>query len=88
MQLIDVLSRCEAVRRYDLPNEPQASTLAHGFLDLEDSFRKFVEHHLPALMRPNMSEQEICDLLQDIGHELRHVAYHIRDMQFYRDFTE
>jgi hypothetical protein len=84
LKLVDVLSRCEAVSRYDSPNEPQASTLAHAFLDLEDSFRRFVDHHLPGLMRQDMSEQEICDRLQDIGDELRHVAYHMRDMQFYR----
>jgi len=88
VQLIGILSRCETVHRYDVPDEPQASTLAHAFLDLEDSFRRFVDEHLPALMRQGLSDQEICDCLQDIGEEFRHIAYHMRDMQFYRDVIQ
>ena len=88
LQLTDVLSRCEKVHRYDLPNEPQASTLAHAFLDLEVSFRRFIDQHLPALMRRGISEQEICDRLQDIGEELRHIVYHVRDMRFYEDVVQ
>jgi hypothetical protein len=81
--LIDVISRCSKVRELDRSDEPEASTLAHAFLDLEESFRRFIDEHLPELSRSDLSEQQVCDRLHEIGEELRHVLYHIRDPRFY-----
>jgi hypothetical protein len=87
VDLMKVLSRCSTLERYDQPGEPQAATVAHAFLDLEESFRRFVEMHLVALTQNDLSEEEVCEKLQDIGEEFRHILYHIRDMQFYRDVS-
>jgi hypothetical protein len=85
---MEVLSRCARVRQFDRPDELEASTLAHAFLDLEESFRSFVEQQLPDLMRGDLTEAEVCDKLDDIGDELRHILYHVRDARFYRYLTE
>jgi hypothetical protein len=87
--LIDVMSRCAKVRELDRPGEPEASTLAHAFLDLEESFRRFINEQLPELTRGDLSDQEVCDRLHEIGEELRHILYHIRDPRFFQYlFTE
>ena len=88
VSLIKVLSRCQKMQRYDRPGEAQAATVAHAFLDLEESFRRFVDEHLVALTQSELSEDQICDKLQDIGEEFRHILYHIRDMDFYRDVSD
>lgn len=81
--LIDAISRCSRVREFDRPDEPEASTLAHAFLDLEESFKRFINEHLPELTRSDLSEQQVCDRLHEIGEELRHILYHIRDPRSY-----
>lgn len=83
-RLIEVISGCSTVLKLDRPNEPEASTLAHAFLDLEESFKRFVDVHLPQLTKSDLSEQQICDCLHDIGEEFRHILYHIHDPQLYR----
>jgi len=87
-RLMDVVSRCERVRQFDRPDELEASTLAHAFLDLEESFARFVKEQLPELIRGELSESEICAKLDDIGEEFRHILYHIRDPRFYRHLID
>jgi hypothetical protein len=74
----------QAIRGFQ---KTQASTLAHAFLDLEESFRRFVEEYLPALLQRDLTESEVCAMLEDIGEEFRHILYHIRDPRFYRYLT-
>ena len=81
--LANVLSKCKKVTRYDSEEEKEAWTLAHAFLDLDGSFKKFSNDLLPKLFNENLSEEEIFDLLLDIGEEFRHILYHIQDSKFY-----
>lgn len=83
-ELAERLSRCREVTKHDRGSEPEAWTLAHTFHDLEESFRKFLDDLLPELLSPNVSESETYELLLDIGEELRHILYHIKDPQFFR----
>ncbi len=71
------------ISRFDSENEPQAWVIAHAFSDIEDSCIKLLEL-FQKLIPPTGSDKEILDVLNDIGEELRHVLYHIRDMSFYR----
>lgn len=87
-QLIEKLRRCAEVTRYDLPGDEEAPTLALALLDLESSFRRFSEQHLPTLLHGDLSPAEIYDRLLSIGEELRHVLYHIRDPRFFRDLLD
>ena len=77
------LSECPKITRYDDGEHKEAWALAHAFGDLEGSFRAFLDTHLPALMQKSLSDDEIYDLLLNIGEEFRHILYHIMDPKFY-----
>jgi|SRR6185437_5132619 len=77
------LQSIKSVSRYDVPGEPQSSTMAHAFTDLEQSFRQFVEVLLPKLLDPSTNADEATDILLDIGEEFRHILYHIRDVKYF-----
>ena len=87
-ELARALASCECVSRYDHDGEVEGGTLAHGFSDLEKSFRKFLSELLPKLVDGNLSEREACDVLLSIGEEFRHIHYHLRDNKFYRYLWE
>jgi hypothetical protein len=82
--LAERLSRCPEVARLDEGKDREAWTLAHAFADLEESFRKFLEDQLPRLTQDQLEVSEVHDLLLEIGEELRHILYHIKDPKFYR----
>jgi hypothetical protein len=81
--LAERLSECEAVTRLDSSEEKEAWTLAHAFLDLEESFRTYLEEQLPRLRQEILSPEDTYNLLLDIGEEFRHILYHLRDTRFY-----
>jgi hypothetical protein len=81
--LADRLSTVSSVSRFDLPGEPQGSTIAHALLDLEDSFSVVLNELLPKLLDETKSSEEVDELLLDIGEELRHILYHIRDARYF-----
>ena len=62
--------------------EPESSTLAYTFSELEESFSLFVDDLLPRLVNAD-SEDEASNLLHDIGEEFRHILYHINDTRYY-----
>jgi hypothetical protein len=71
------------VTKFDEGEHQEASTLAHAFADLEESFDKFLNEHLPRLVRDQPDAGEIPGLLLEIGEEFRHILYHLRDPKFY-----
>jgi len=84
LKLAANLARCPAVTKYDTAEEKQAWTTAHAFIDLEESFRTFLNEQLPRLLNDDITQQETYDLLLEIGEEFRHILYHINDPQFYK----
>jgi hypothetical protein len=82
-QMAQNLSVCEQVRQYDTSEEKEAWTLAHAFLDLTESFRKFSEEQLPKLSAGQMDSNQVNDLLLEIGEDFRHILYHIFDSRYY-----
>lgn len=82
------LDVCAQIRKYDTSDEKQAWTLAHTFLDLAESFRKFLDQQLPKLEKGTMNCEEMNDLLLEIGEEFRHILYHIQDPAFYAYLRE
>ena len=76
------LSKSKKVNRYN-HGEEEASTLSHGFSDLEKSFKIFIEELLPKLLKEDISEEEIDEILWDIGDEFRHILYHIKDSKYF-----
>lgn len=83
LRLTERLARVKSVSQFDQPGEPQAATLAHSLTDLEKSFREILETQLPRLLDESLAPDQLNDVLLDIGEELRHVLYHIRDPKFF-----
>lgn len=82
--LAERLSTCQEVSKFDKDGHNEAWAIAHGFSDLEESFREILDVQFPKLVNEPLSQSEINDLLLDIGEELRHILYHIRDLEFYK----
>ncbi len=84
-----ILSQSKKVRSYSNKDESEADVLAHSLLDIEESCNKITELLLPKLLSSNLQEEEINDILLDIGEELKHIIYHTKTpkyFEFLRDF--
>jgi hypothetical protein len=77
------LALVASVSRFDQSGEPQSATLAHALTDLEKSFREILDRLLPKLLDESLNPDQLDDVLLDIGEELRHVLYHIRDPKYF-----
>jgi len=80
--LAEKLQNFHCVNRFDSSHEPESWRIANSLYDLKGSFKKILDIHLPALEEAN-SEERIQDTLLDIGEELRHILYHIKDPEFF-----
>ena len=79
------LAACPEVTEHDEEgHDSEALKLAVALSELERSFHRLLDEHLPALTGTELSPSEIEDLLVDIGEELRHIINHIRDPKYYR----
>jgi hypothetical protein len=87
-RLTERLARLKSVSQFDQPGEPQAATLAHSLTDLERSLREILEALLPRLLDESLASDQLYDVLLDIGEELRHVLYHIKDPKFFDYLTD
>lgn len=81
-QLAETLQKYECVSKFDSDSEPEAWRLAHSLSDLEQSFKKVLDCYLPALCEAD-NEEATHGALLDIGEELRHILYHIKDPKFF-----
>lgn len=88
VKLGERLAQVPEVNRHDDEKFKEGWTLAHTFVDLDESFKKFSGEYLPKLEQENLSDKEIYDLLLDIGELFRHIQYHLKDPKFYRYLTE
>jgi hypothetical protein len=80
-QLAEVLGRSPLVTK--LGND-EVPTLAIALADIEGSMWVFLENQLPRLKDPNLTYEQLEDLLFEIREEFRHIAYHFHDPQFFR----
>ena len=83
-QLATRLSKLKKISSLDSATERECDTLAHSFLDLKDSFKKFNDVFLPIMFDINTTDEELEDVLTDIGDEFRHILYHIKDSKYYQ----
>ena len=86
-KLAEKLQKYECVSKFDSENDPEAWRLAHSLSDLEESFREILDNSLPALREAN-NEEALNNALLDIGEELRHILYHIKDPRFFAYLSE
>jgi hypothetical protein len=83
-ELANRLEECPAVTRFDEGDNKEAWTLAHAFMDLEESFRKYLDELLPQVVDPTTKEERLVEVLLDVAEEFRHVLYHLHDPKFFR----
>ena len=79
-QIKNNLIKSQNVRKRD---ENASDVMAISFIDIEKSNKKI--NFLINKLRSNdeLIEEDINDILCDIGVEFRHVLYHIKDMLYY-----
>jgi hypothetical protein len=63
-------------------NEDQIQTMSHGLVDIEEAI-KGMDVLIKKLYMTVLSEDEVDEILTDIGDDLRHLIYHVRDMEYY-----
>jgi len=63
-------------------SEDEAAALAHALDDIQESAQKIYGEILPKIMAcASLEPPAFRELLDDIGDEFRHIAYHIEDSQ-------
>lgn len=86
-QLAKKLNRYDFITRYDEGGEKEAWIIAHSLSDIERSAWVLLDDCLPKLLSAE-SDEEVRDILLDIGEEFRHILYHIKDPKFFRYLLE
>jgi hypothetical protein len=76
------LEKCERVTKHSTKGENQADTLANSLIDIEEALKKMNEQ-IPKLYLKDLTEDEVDDLILELGEELRHILYHINDTAVY-----
>ncbi len=80
------LEKLESITQYDDGDEKEAGALIHALSDLEDSFHKLLFELFPRLAESNIEGDELEGQLFDIGDEIRHIYYHLKDPKFFRTY--
>jgi hypothetical protein len=87
-KVVQTLARCPDVAKFDERTDKASASLAYCFDSLEGHFREFLENQLPQLAAGKLSDQEVCDLLHDIGTVFGQILWHIRLPRFYHYLEE
>ena len=82
------LEKCERVNKHTTQEENQADTLANTYIDIEDGLKVIIEEQIPKLYLKDLTKEEVDELILDIGEELRHMLYHIKDTKVYSYLDE
>ncbi len=88
-RLAERLARLPAIaerRGAEEGSEPEK--LAHALIDIAESFEAALIRHYPRLARPEASDEELMDAIEDLREQLRHVVYHAHDSEFLRTVFE
>lgn len=86
-ELTDRFSSFKTVSKFD-DEIAESEKLVHSFSDLEETFKSLLNEHFPKLLNKNLTEEELDDLLFDVGEEFRHILYHIHTPKYYRYLQE
>lgn len=83
IQLGKRFSKIEKITKLNQGEDKEAWTLSHSLLDIEESCKIFIEQQLPNLLKENISDKQVSDILFDISENLRHILYHIKDPKYF-----
>jgi hypothetical protein len=81
------LAKCERVTKYSTFEENQADTLGNALIDIEEALTK-INQQIPKLYLKKLSEEEVDDIILEIGEELKHIIYHVKDSKAYNYLLE
>ncbi len=76
------LNRIPRISKSDDPQEREADRLTHGLLDIQETPEEIRKIN-SRLADTHISEEDIEDILTDIGMKFRHILYHIHDNKSY-----
>lgn len=86
MELSNKLQQIETVNRFDDKNETEAWRVAFDLSELEESFLTIFGNLVPQLLEAD--DPEVArDLLESIGDQLRHAAYHMNQSRYLQIWT-
>lgn len=84
ISLSEVLSQLTELQERQEGNDPEHWLLAYAILEIIDSAEN-LEKIVPQLLLAKNNLSELRHLLWDIGSEVRHIDYHIKDSKFLKD---
>ena len=67
---------------YDRPDEPGAWNLIYSLKGIQDSCRSLLDEELPKVVAAS-TEEGLQDALLEVGIELGHLLYHVRDARYF-----
>lgn len=62
-------------------SQEDCETWVHALVDLQESYVKIFESFLPEALGINDSSRDKREILWDIREELRHIEYHLDDLE-------
>ena len=85
--LVSILEQSDKVNSFNNGDRIESDSIAHGLIDMEESFKVIINEALPALL--NSKDQEAIDeILNKITQELQHIVYHINDSGYFKTVIE
>lgn len=81
--LAERLECLKEVAKYSNAENKEGWTVAHGLSDIEISISRLLNELFPKIRNEKIENDELNDLLLDIGEEFRHIIYHLKDIKYY-----
>jgi len=83
----NVLDISNHVRSFDCKEEKEIDVLSVHLLDIQESSMKITKLINELKSNSFSNEDQVNDILFDIGEELKHILYHINESRFYKYTT-
>ena len=82
MAITENIRKIRRITSHNDGNENEVQALSHGLVDIEEAI-KGMGNLINELYASVLPEQEVEEILIDIGDHLRHIVYHVRDTKYY-----
>jgi hypothetical protein len=82
------IEKCKRVTRYSTETYNEVDTFVHALIDIEESLKQIINEDIPKLYLNELNEEDIDDIILNIGEEFRHLLYHIKDTKVYNYILE
>ncbi len=85
-ELARKLDDLDAVKLHNSVDEPESWRIAHDLSEIEEAFCKIYTELIPQLMQES-NQVIIQELLEDIGDQIRHAAYHMDNSVYLQSWS-